>query len=1709
MAAVSHGTLEYHGTQDFLNGSGGLSMQIQPSQQKGFPVAGNLQGELGGGKFHLQPGKIRFSSSSLDISGDFTGDSADAKIHAEVPRPADLASLYSGLRKVPGSYTADGTIRGPYRNLQADAVVIGQSSQMNLQANVSYQTGAGNMHLVMNGNADASIINRFYAAGLQGKLTMQADVSGDLAHPAGMAEIIGESLRVRETVIDSATIKVNGNGRAVDLTAEIPKYGVTANGTYVVVNHQYRLNANINNLDLAQLSPFLPASAQGLAGALTADLSAGGNANRWKDSTAEFIVRSASLKRNDLQAEISSGDFRLANRQITVAMQVKLPDGSLNIDGIAPITRTGRMQLHAIGQANLGMLSLFTDQLQGAGVVNLDVNAAGTPAKPEFSGKAASQTFSLEAPAKHVQLLQASLDAEFSGQKLTLKTAGILNGSPLEVQGSVSFAGNPGELHVKIKSLNLSTLSPTSKVSGSIGIDLQAYGDGIKPANWSGDVTITPSHVSFGGTALESEPLQVHMDTGRVELKTAHLKAGNLMNAAVGGAVNLRTGEIAASFQGNTDLVILTEFTDSARAGGAVNANLRVGGNLAHPTFQGDVELKNGIIRVLDSPILLENVNAKIPVAVDRIQIANFSAKMGGGNITAGGGVQLNNWQPGPLNLWLKTERIGMNYPAGLHSQISADLKITNVQDDYLVSGNVLIDRSMYREDIDPRERLVNTLLSAKSHVSADTTTNSHVQLDIRVETIQNFMMRNNLGKAMAAAKLRVTGTLMEPRVSGRLRVTPGSEVAFLGNTFEVRRGNVDFYGHRKMTPVLDLELFTIATDTDTKDEYEITLPVSGPADNLDERDPSSSPPLAPNQIYFLLLTGRADAQLSSAGAQFFQQQLASYLAGQVFSDVQKKVAGAFGLNRVEVQPEIISSETSPGAKLVLGKDFNRSLSLVYSTSLTDSGEQTWIARYKIRRNLDVRFVDQEDGTYTANIRNLTRFGSGRSPQSLRTKTNRPRVETIRSITIKNDSSLNVPQIQNELGLKEGDSYDYWDVQDRIDAVKQLLQRNGYLFPIVTLDEKDTGNGNLALSITVSAKKPSDMAFEGNVTKNQVEKYRKWWREGFSEQAVLELIHDDLERAYWFQGYHDVTVKQYTQTNGTTVYHFAILAGTKYEKVNLNFKGAVGYTPHELEEDIVALYPSREELNADVVHRFSVFQRKLNALYVKKGFLEAKATEGPLNKEPTVLTKEIDIAEGPQSRIADILVRGSESFPPDLYDKLLLKEGALYDPRALEEDEMTIHDYYESKGYHKFQVQSDVRKGDGTSDLIVEYHVQPGGIAHIVSISIKGLLHSQESLIRKRLDFKNGDIITHDKLVTAQKNLYDLRIFNQVTVQANETQIPNQYDVAVDVAEIQHYELTYGLRYDTEKGIGGELQLADLNLFGSGNGISAYGRVNRSNQLYRTVYHTPTLAGLKWKTLITGSYETGDLTLREGNNFSLAEGQRALFQFQRQRKIRDPFLLITSYEFEYLRNRPRDAFFAPLDVFRISRLIGTVLQDTRDDPVNAKRGTLLSVDLQYSPSLLGDVNYVKNYTQWYRFQKVGRMTWASAVRLGMASHLDPRLITERFLAGGSYTIRGFAKDQVGPMDVFGNPIGGEALFIINQELRVPLYKWFGAAAFYDAGNVYNKFTDFNPIDLRHSFGFGLRFDSPFGVARFDVGINPSRRRGESLTVFHFGLGQAF
>jgi outer membrane protein assembly factor BamA len=219
---------------------------------------------------------------------------------------------------------------------------------------------------------------------------------------------------------------------------------------------------------------------------------------------------------------------------------------------------------------------------------------------------------------------------------------------------------------------------------------------------------------------------------------------------------------------------------------------------------------------------------------------------------------------------------------------------------------------------------------------------------------------------------------------------------------------------------------------------------------------------------------------------------------------------------------------------------------------------------------------------------------------------------------------------------------------------------------------------------------------------------------------------------------------------------------------------------------------------------------------------------------------------------------------------------------------------------------------------------------------------------------------------------------------------------------------------------------------------------------------------------------------------------------------------------------------------RLSGFSAAIFRDTRDDLVEPTSGTALGAEGTLAARALGgQVGFVKTYLQgmWYkRVPGTSRIIFATRASLGLADGFSREAVTtdpdelpiedlpasERFFAGGDTTIRGYALDTVGADETIsprGFPRGGNAVLILNGELRLPVWKDIGAAVFVDGGNVFERVTDFTLEDLRGSTGFGLRYRSPIGPIRVDMGFKMDRRvyggRLEPRSVIHFSIGQAF
>jgi outer membrane protein assembly factor BamA len=187
--------------------------------------------------------------------------------------------------------------------------------------------------------------------------------------------------------------------------------------------------------------------------------------------------------------------------------------------------------------------------------------------------------------------------------------------------------------------------------------------------------------------------------------------------------------------------------------------------------------------------------------------------------------------------------------------------------------------------------------------------------------------------------------------------------------------------------------------------------------------------------------------------------------------------------------------------------------------------------------------------------------------------------------------------------------------------------------------------------------------------------------------------------------------------------------------------------------------------------------------------------------------------------------------------------------------------------------------------------------------------------------------------------------------------------------------------------------------------------------------------------------------------------------------------------------------------------------DERDSLTDPTRGVFWTATTELARDYLGsDVNYQRYYGQGFVYLPLlgKHLVWAQGYRLGVVPGDDPQLLLEnRFRAGGPTTVRGFEQNALGPQTAQGDSLGGQAVAVVNQELRFPIWKRLHGGLFWDAGNVWLTSSELDLLDLRQSVGAGLRFMFPFGPVRLEYAWVIGARPGEAKSRFVFGLGHAF
>ena len=595
---------------------------------------------------------------------------------------------------------------------------------------------------------------------------------------------------------------------------------------------------------------------------------------------------------------------------------------------------------------------------------------------------------------------------------------------------------------------------------------------------------------------------------------------------------------------------------------------------------------------------------------------------------------------------------------------------------------------------------------------------------------------------------------------------------------------------------------------------------------------------------------------------------------------------------------------------------------------------------------------------------------------------------------------------------------------------------------------------------------------------------------------------------------------------------FDVSRGPRGERVELRFAGNEALDDATLRE--VLPRADTPELFA-LLKRPSELERGIRLRYASEGYLNASlgAIEQAYDSSTGTLGVTVPIGEGPLTRIGEISFEGSAAFEAErLRRELGVELGDPVDFAEIRRGETRIRTLYREDGFPDVRLRPMLTHTEAGLDIRVD--IEEGERARVGDLRIVGNVRSRASVILNQLTVTTGDPVRITDLQESQKRLYDLGIFRTADVRTDPGQTGEaRQDVIVRVVERPDLDVNYGLRYNVlsseqsideqagTKGTGleGVAQINVVNPIGHGGNFGFSIFFQTDHQLYRGTYRVPTPFGQRIMTEINVDTEREQDRL----DFPGLDLRRDTATFQQTKKLTDDrydkFAL--QWNVSYSRYRgltidPSTGDFVGFEAFR-PRFGIALIEDRRDSFANPTKGRFWNVTLQYNPKIWSsNVAFYRVYGQFFHyFPLPKRLVWASGLRLGVAPGDRPfQLIDDRFEAGGANSVRGFRQNTLGPsvvvpatgQEVF---IGGQAVAVMNQELRFPLYKALHGGAFWDVGNVFARASDVRIPELRQSVGAGLRFVLSFGALRLDWARVIGPREGESRSRLHFSFGYAF
>lgn len=1564
---------------------------------------------------------------------------------------------------------------------------------------------------------------------VRGVLKLEGEGAGKIKEPALRLAASVDSLLVDELelgAIKTLTQVAAGKGT---VKLEAPRYALQGSlHTGIKAPYPATFTIEAAGTDLAALP--LPEDLP-LTGKLRALLKGAGPLETPEKLNARLTLEPEALVYQG-QAITTEGplDVEVAGLRLHIRQgEIRTAGTAVSLSGEFPLEESGAPgELRLAANADLKELPKFVpewpekQQIEGRIALNGAVRGTLQKWEPEAQISLAGGRFEAEDlnPVNGLELEAALRDNLFQLTRLAGEWAGAKLSGSASSPWPLSADGPPAQAEIVLEGLNPANIQGApEQTSGLISLRLTAESRAPELEAVRAALTFDELRLRLSDIPVEQKsPSTIRLENGKVEVADFTLTGPDTELNLAGSATLLDTPAADFRFQGRLETGLLAGLLDPLRLRGPATIDFSARGPLDDLKTGGFLELTNLEMNVPEPRLAAEAVNARVDFDGQQITIARLSGLLNGGKLSGGGSVQLEDGTLGETDIRLSATGVYLDYPADFRTVSNTALRFRNDGQGFLLSGNIDLVEGAFREVLTLETGLLAYL---NSEQSVDLTEERNeilerTRLDINLKTAAPLLINNNLARAEVNTDLRVVGTPYRPSLLGRIEIEEGGELYLAERTYPVERGRITFTNEQRIEPSLDILARTRAGGLD------ITLQVEGGGAERLETRLTSDPPEPEPDIIAVLITGRPLEEIRGSDASTMaSRQVLSYLAGSLGGRFTREIERATGLSKVRVEPDLIAAESNPTARLTVGQDLTRDARLIYSMNLANGGDQVWVAEYDLTRRFVTRGVKQVDNTYRFEFRHDIRFGG--DPSQRRETQARRRIGEVR---ISGNDLFTEDRLRKRLKARPGRRYDFFNIRQGLDRIAKDYDKQDRLEARLRL-EREVRDTEVDLTLTVEEGPRVLLNFTGYAPPRKVRRQvRNLWRDGvFDGQRLDETaraLRETLVRRGHFEAVVEAEVKE-TEPGLRTV-TFQSEPGVRYRKPELVFEGNKAVSAKELTAAI-----DKEKLRPVLFVDARRVTELLRGVYREKGYLDT-VTPAPrveFDRAAGRATVTIKVEEGPDFSVGEIRLAGNEAFNnDDLIAKLPLRSGASYTPALRQESLDRLLDAYYSSGYTNAQVETRVVRAEQPGKVDLDVTIAEGPQQVVESLEVEGERAVSERLIRSQLALKPGDVLDPSKVSLSRRRLYATGAFALVDLErvpvsgGNVTTGQQPIRLRARVREVQPFDIRYGAYFDTDRGPGAVVDITNRNSLGSARTLGWRGRLDSEIRETRFFFSQPLLQRLPLQTIAT--------TFLRREILPDFINDRAGVSAQQELRFRQRYTMNYGYRMENVRTYDRvpDPFF-PFDIsLRVAPLTWTLNRESRDELLDATRGSFMSHSLEYAPAGIGSqLNFVRYYGQFFKYVPLtkpaevpmgggirrSRFVYAGALRVGLAAGLRGQELvrSERFFTGGGTTLRGFALNTVGPVDFFGDATGGDALLLVNNELRFPLFSLLEGVAFSDIGNVYPSIRDMSLRDIRKTGGGGLRVRTPYFLLRFDYGLILDRRPGEPRGGFFFSIGQAF